>query len=90
MSRRLNSQRRNMGGFNVKVFEIANLLYCPEDKILGEMFFIAKMKERKKLFNRKSKEPKGKAEDGSYCPKRKFGQSWAYTKDKVEKDKEEE
>ena len=65
----------------MKVFEIANLLYCPEDKVLGEMFFIAKMKERKKLFNRNSKEPKGNAEDGSYCPKKKFGQSWAYTKE---------
>lgn len=70
----------------MKVFEIANLLYSPKDKKLGEMFFVAKMKERKK-FNRNSKEPKGKAEDGSYCPKNKFGQSWAYTK---ETNKEEE
>lgn len=35
---------------------------------------------------RKIKEPKGNAEDGSYCPKKKFGQSWAYTKEKIEKE----
>jgi len=29
---------------------------------------------------RKLKEPKGKASDGEYCPKEKFGQSWAYAK----------
>ena len=70
----------------MKVFEIANLLYSPKDKKLGEMFFIAKMKERKK-FSRNNKEPKGNANEGSYCPKNKFGQSWAYTK---ETNKEEE
>ena len=35
---------------------------------------------------RKQKEPKGSAEDGSYCPKKKFGQSWAYTKEKKEEE----
>ena len=35
---------------------------------------------------RKTKEPKGNAEDGSYCPKKKFGQSWAYTKEKIAKE----
>ena len=30
---------------------------------------------------RKQKEPKGKAEEGSYCPKKKAGQSWAHTKE---------
>ena len=36
---------------------------------------------------RKSKEPKGKASDGEYCPKKKFGQSWAYIKgDKNDQD----
>lgn len=68
----------------MKVFEIANLLYSPKDKVLGEMFFVAKMKERKKI--KHGKEPKGNAEDGSYCPKKKFGQSWAYTKEKIEKE----
>ena len=29
---------------------------------------------------KKTKEPKGKASDGEYCQKEKFGQSWAYTK----------
>lgn len=42
---------------------------------------ITKRKERK------PKEPKGNVKDGSYCPKNKFGQSWAYTK---ETNKEEE
>lgn len=73
----------------MKVFEVANLLYAPKNKKLGEMFFVAKMKDRKK-FNRNDKEPKGKAEDGSYCPKNKFGQSWAYTKEKVEKENDGE
>lgn len=78
-----------IGGDTMKIFEIANLLYVPKDKKLGEMFFIAKMKERKKT-NRKTKEPKGKAEDGSYCPKKKAGQSWSYTKDRVEKENDRE
>lgn len=73
----------------MKVFEIANLLYVPKDKQLGEMFFIAKMKERKKS-NHKTKEPKRKTEDGSYCPKIKAGQSWAYTKDITKNIEEEE
>ena len=29
---------------------------------------------------KKQKEPKGKVSDGEYCPKEKFGQSWAYAK----------
>lgn len=74
------------GGDTMKVFEIANLLYAPKDKKLGEMFFVAKMKERKKT--KHGKEPKGKAEDGSYCPKKKAGQSWAYTKDNTEKEED--
>jgi hypothetical protein len=64
----------------MKIFEVANLLYNTEDKKLGEMFFVSKMKMRRK-FNRNHKEPKGNAKDGNYCPKDKFGQSWAYTKD---------
>ena len=39
---------------------------------------------------RKTKEPKGRAEDGSYCPKEKAGQSWSYTKDRVEKENDRE
>lgn len=39
---------------------------------------------------RKIKEPKGRAEDGSYCPKKKFGQSWAYTKDNIERENDKE
>lgn len=73
----------------MKIFEVANLLCAPKNKKLGEMFFVAKMKYRKK-FNRNDKEPKGKAEDGAYCPKNKFGQSWAYTKDRVEKEDDRE
>lgn len=82
-------QTTYIGGDTMKIFEVANLLYTPKDKKLGEMLFVAKMKERKKS-NRKIKEPKGKAEDGSYCPKSKFGQSWAYTKEKVEKEDDRE
>lgn len=37
---------------------------------------------------RKIKETKGKAEDGSYCPKKKFGQSWAYIKDTGKEEEE--
>lgn len=51
-----------------------------------KMFINAIMKRKEK----KQKEPKGKAEDGSYCPKRKAGQSWSYTKDKSEKEEEED
>ena len=72
----------------MKIFEIANLLYEPEDKKLGEMFFLSKMRLRKKL-NHNQKEPKGRAEDGSYCQKRKTGQSWAYTKDNKEEEENE-
>ena len=39
---------------------------------------------------KKAKEPKGRAEDGSYCPKKKPGQSWSYIKDNVEKDNDRE
>lgn len=39
---------------------------------------------------KKQKEPKGKAEDGSYCPKRKVGQSWAYTKYTIRNNEETE
>ena len=40
---------------------------------------------------RKIKEPKGKAEEGSYCPKKKAGQSWAHIKDtKEDKDDRED
>ena len=30
--------------------------------------------------DKKKKEPKGSAKDGSYCPKKKAGQSWSYIK----------
>jgi len=74
----------------MKIFEIANLLYEPKDKKLGEMFFLSKTRLRKRL-NHNPKEPKGKAEDGSYCPKEKAGQSWSHIKDtKKEEDNEEE
>lgn len=73
----------------MKFYEVANLIYSAEDKVLGEMFFVSKMKMRRK-FNRNRKEPKGKAEDGSYCPKEKSGQSWSYTKDRVEKENDME
>ncbi len=56
---------------------------------LAEMVTFGKFKARKK-FNRKIKEPKGKAEDGSYCPKEKVGQSWSYTKDRVEVENDRE
>ena len=69
----------------MKIFEVADLLYSPKDKNLGEMFFIAKMRARKK-FNRNRKEPIGRASDGNYCPKEKFGQSWAH----LDKSKEED
>ena len=35
---------------------------------------------------KKNKEPKGKAEDGEYHPKEKYGQSWAHTKNKKEEE----
>ena len=38
---------------------------------------------------RKQKKPKGNASEGEYCPKEKFGQSWAYTKGDKEKNDEE-
>ena len=50
-------------------------------------WFLEAMKKRKE---RKPKEPKGKAEDGSYCPKKKAGQSWSYTKDRIEKENDRE
>lgn len=50
-------------------------------------WFLEAMKKHKE---RKPKEPKGKAEDGSYCPKKKAGQSWSYTKDRVEKENDRE
>jgi len=34
----------------------------------------------------KEKEPKGRVQDGVYCPKKKTGQSWAH----IDKSKEEE
>ena len=77
------------GGDTMKIFEVANLLYNTEDKTLGEMFFVSKMKMRRK-FNRNRKEPKGNAKDGSYCPKEKVGQSWSYTKDRVEVENDRE
>lgn len=49
--------------------------------------FCSLLKKRK---NKKTKEPKGKAEDGSYCPKKKAGQSWAYAKDRVEVENDRE
>ena len=75
----------------MKVYELANLMYHTDKKgapkidnpQLAEMVAFGKFKARKK-FNRKNKEPKGKAENGSYCPKEKVGQSWSYTKDRVE------
>lgn len=51
-----------------------------------KMFLNSIMKRKEK----KQKEPKGKAEDGSYCPKKKAGQSWSYTKDRVEKENDRE
>lgn len=51
------------------------------------LWFCDAMKKHKK---KKQKEPKGKAEDGSYCPKKKAGQSWSYTKDRVEKENDRE
>ena len=48
------------------------------DTDIFKMFCDALRKQRKK---KKVKEPKGKAEDGSYCPKVKPGQSWSHTKD---------
>ena len=50
------------------------------DKRLAERVVFAKLKVRNK-FNKKKTEPKGKAEDGAYCPKEKVGQAWSYTKD---------
>ena len=79
------------GGDTMKLYELANLMYHTDKKgapkidnpQLAEMVAFGKFKARKK-FNRKNKEPKGKAENGSYCPKEKVGQSWSYTKDRVE------
>ena len=51
-----------------------------------KMFIEAQKKQKK----RKLRDPKGKAEDGSYCPKKKPGQSWSYIKDNVEKDNDRE
>lgn len=31
--------------------------------------------------NKQSKKPKGDASQGEYCPKKKAGQSWSYTKE---------
>lgn len=75
----------------MKLYELVNLMYHTDKKgapkidnpQLAEMVAFGKFKARKK-FNRKNKEPKGKAENGSYCPKEKVGQSWSYTKDRVE------
>lgn len=39
---------------------------------------------------RKTKEPKGKAEDGSYCPKKKVGMSWAYNKETFKEESDEQ
>lgn len=76
-----------IGGDTMKVFEIAKFYpNIAQDRKLGEILFLSKMRMRKKFY-RDNKEPKGNAKDGSYCPKNKFGQSWAYTK---ETNKEEE
>ena len=41
--------------------------------------------------DKKSKESKGRAEEGSYCQKKKAGQSWAHIKDtKEDKDDRED
>ena len=42
-----------------------------------------------KQVQKKTKEPKGKAEDGEYHPKTKAGMSWAYTKNKREEEEHE-
>ena len=68
----------------MNVFEIANLNYSANDKKLGEMFFLAKMKARKK-FN-KIGQSKEIAEMGKYCPKEKAGQSWSHIKDTNKED----
>ena len=68
----------------MKVFEIAELNYSANDKKLGEMFFLAKMKARKK-FN-KTRQSKEITTEGTYCPKEKVGQSWSHIKDTREKD----
>ena len=39
-----------------------------------------------KQVQKKRKEPKGKAEDGAYCPKEKPGMSWSHTKNKKEEE----
>ena len=39
-----------------------------------------------KQVRKKHKEPKGRAEDGAYCPKGKTGQSWAHVKNKKEEE----
>lgn len=66
------------------MIDFSNITYDENtNRAIFKMFVnaITKRKERK------PKEPKGNAKDGSYCPKNKFGQSWAYTK---ETNKEEE
>jgi len=49
--------------------------------------FCSSLKKRK---NKKTKEPKGKAEDGSYCPKKKVGMSWAYNKETFKEESDEQ
>ena len=56
------------------------------DKKVLDMFLNA-MKSRK---TKKLKEQKTCLADGSYCPKIKAGQSWAYTKDKIEHEEKED
>ena len=63
----------------MKVFEMLNIPYNTNDKKLGEMFFLSKMKARKK-FNKKQKK-KETTIKGEYCPKEKPGQSWSHIKD---------
>lgn len=44
------------------------------DELLFKMFEKSILSRQ----NKKEKEPKGRAEDGQYCPKAKPGQSWAH------------
>lgn len=69
------------------MIDFSNITYGENtNRKIFKMFVNAIMKRKEK----KQKEPKGKAEDGSYCPKKKAGQSWSYTKDRVEKENDRE
>ena len=69
------------------MIDFSNITYGENTNRKIFKMFVNAITKRKE---RKPKEPKGKAEDGSYCPKKKAGQSWSYTKDRVEKENDRE